>query len=126
MAILAGSSGGQLTKGTWSGGCGNHYGVGSCSDNPDVAAQPIPVGDNIHNLYVHLSAAPGQGNGHVFAIIHNGGGTGLSVRIEDAATSGSNTTDVFGVAPGDLVHVEAVESWGDPTPASVAWSVEIS
>jgi|1185.fasta_scaffold789508_2 hypothetical protein len=56
MAFLAGSSGGQLTKGTWSGGCGNHYGVG----------------------------------------------------------------------PGDLIHVEAVESWGDPTLASVAWSVEVS
>ena len=124
-SFLAGSSGGQLSNGNNGGGCGGFIGVGSCAFTRDVVAQVVPVGGSVHNLYVHLSAAPGIGVHERWAIIVNNAGTSLFCDIDGAATSCNNTTVTFPLSPGDLVTLEATETTiGGAAPAAVTWAVQ--
>jgi hypothetical protein len=125
MSFLAGSSGGQLSTGNNGSGCGGFIGVGSCASSRDVVAQVVPLTGSVHDLHVQLSAAPGTGVHERWAIVVNNAGTALGCDIDDTATSCSDTTDSFPIAPGDVVTLEATETTlGGAAPAAVSWAVQ--
>jgi hypothetical protein len=101
--------------------------VGSCAPlgSSGLVAQVVPVDGTLHNLHVHLSAAPGVGVHERWAVIVNGGGTFLGCDIEGTATSCSNTIVSIPLSAGDTVWLEAVETTlGGAAPAAVSWAVQ--
>jgi hypothetical protein len=126
--FLAGSSGGQEATGTGSGtGCGDFIGVGSCSSTQAIVEQVVPVSATLHDLYVHLSAAPGVGVHEKWQINVNNSGTSLACDIDGTATTCNNTTVSFPVNAGDTVTLEVSETTiGGAAPAAVTWAVQVS
>lgn len=126
-SFLAGSSGGQLSTGNHGVGCGGLIGVGSCAPlgSSGLVAQVVPVSGTLHDLHVHLSAAPGAGVHVRWAIIVNGAGTALGCDTDGAATSCSETGVSFPLSAGDNVWLEATQTTiGGATPAAVSWAVQ--
>ncbi len=125
--FLAGSSGGQQTKGISFTGCGQYIGLGSCSNTQAVVEQVVPISGTLHDLYVHLSAAPGTGVHERWQINVRSGGTSLACNIDGTATTCNNTAVSFPVTAGDTVTLEASETTiGGAAPAAVTWAVQVS
>jgi hypothetical protein len=124
-SFLAGSSGTQLSNGNNGGGCGGFIGVGNCAFSQDLVEQVVPISGTLHNLYVHLSAAPGAGVDEKWQINVNNAGTSLACHISGSATSCSDTTVNFPFNAGDTITLEASETTiGGATPAVVTWAVQ--
>jgi hypothetical protein len=70
------------------------------------AVQYIPTNGTFKSLYVHLPAAPGAGKSRTFTLVKNGGATGLTVTISDAATTGNASVDVA-ITAGDSCYIAA-------------------
>jgi len=93
----------------------------------DVVEQVVPIGGTLHDLYVHLNAAPGTGIHERWAIIVNNAGTALGCDIDGSATSCNDTVDSFSFNPGDTVTLEATETTlGGAAPAALTWAVQAS
>lgn len=114
-------------EGNHGSGCGGLIGVGSCAPlgSSGLVARVVPVGGTLHNLYVHVSAAPGVGVHNRWATIVNGAGTALGCDIDGAATSCNNTAASLPLSAGDTVWLEATQTTiGGSTPAAVSWAVQ--
>jgi hypothetical protein len=81
----------------------------------------------LSNLSVTANVAPGGGNDWTFDVRVNNSSTGINLTcdISDAATSCTNTADVFYVSPGDAFNVEISPNSG-PTAANFDWTTSIA
>lgn len=102
---------------------------GSVNTAPSVAAQAglwLPIAGTVSDLHVKLETAPGVGNRkRIFRFRKNAVLQSLTVDIDEAATTGSDTVNSFAVAVGDYIDLRASTfPFGDPNPAAshVSWS----
>lgn len=73
---------------------------------------PITRKGTLKNLVVLASAAPGAGETFTYTVRVNSVPTTLSVVVANPALTGTNTTSVVLISPGDLVTIQLVTSLG--------------
>ncbi len=74
----------------------------------DNKKKVVSTGGKIKNLRVKLTGGPGAGKSYAFTLMLNGNPTALTFSIADAATSGSDATEIDVVA-GDIVYLRCVQ-----------------
>lgn len=122
------SSFGTYTLGTSNATQYNHLQGGTAWDtNESNVYNIMPTTGKIKNMYIELSAAPGAGKTRVFTLMVNSlaatdpvTGNPLSVTIAEANTTGSDTTNIISVTPGQTVSIRE-EGSGTPTACIPYW-----
>lgn len=76
----------------------------------------------LKNLYVLLSAAPGDGNSYTFTVRVAEVDGNLTVTITDAATTGNDVVNTDAIANDDYVGIKCVPA-NTPDTAYASWSV---
>ncbi len=79
----------------------------------------------LQNLYVHITAAPGAGNGRYFYVRKNGVNTALGLTMGSNTTSASDVSDKVSVSAGDLISLETITNNTPPAATGIA-SFEIA
>ena len=129
--IISGSPSASLSNAT-----GNQYftpnGGGAVAQTSDVAGSSsrmiVPTSGTIKNFFVAISAAPGHaGSSRVFTLTLNGVAMSVTCTISGTtATSASNVSNSFTVAPGDQIGLHVANTKSTTLNAAGAeWGFEI-
>lgn len=105
----------------------SHFGGGCVWSAAEGSAyQCVSANGVIRDLYVELLTAPGALKSWTFALMLNGVATGLSVKIEDLATTGNNTLDAnaITVVPGDYISLRSTPAGPPAACAATAWGAK--
>ena len=132
MAFVADTDGESIISGgkneTLSRSATRYNVLASASDMPWTATEAqcysLLGACTLKKLYFLLTAAPGAGNKYTFSVRVNSAdpGSGLSVVVADAATTGNDTTNTVTVAAGDDVNLKSVPD-SIPDSAQAHWGM---
>lgn len=81
----------------------------------------------VKRLYVYLTAALSGGSTHTYTMRKNGSDQSVTFTIPDGAQSGSDTSNSFSVAAGDLISIKLVIGTANSTASSrqsIAFEIE--
>jgi len=97
-------------------------GRGTWDDTENDVRTVIPTDGTIKNLYVRLSADPGNApDGYKFTLRKGGASQSLTVTITADATTGSDTTHDIAVSAGDVVTFMSEPLNGPATQPQAGW-----
>lgn len=89
-----------------------YYSNGIIAPIESNAQFPIPSSGTINNLYITTNSVQDASGSSVLTFRKNGADTAITITIPANAAAGvfSNTTNAFGVIPGDLIDIEFVNN----------------
>lgn len=87
----------------------------------DATEQCVSTPGTLKNLFIELSAAPGDGQSTTFTVMKNEVATALTVTVADTATTGSDVAHEVAVVAGDVICLRATTF--PPHGATARWSI---
>jgi len=90
-----------------------------------AALNVIPFNCKISNLYINLSATPGESRSYTFTLRNNSINTDITITISDNDTSGNDLVHSATFNSGDSISIMIVPD-GSPNSVNLRWTCQLS